>query len=139
MMKVGVLTVGCMAAAAAQAQSGAAGFFNPMSASQNGIHLNDVNVYGGYFSGGSPYRAARVGGDYGYACDWRKYGRRRGGEFRVEPYGDFFKFLDQLLALLHCVSGSDRTECDEPLIFSELESKDRSEVVFQRLGHGPDS
>jgi len=52
-MRAGVLALGCLAAGVVHAQS-TAGFFNPMSASQNGIHLYDVSVFGGYFTGGTP-------------------------------------------------------------------------------------
>ena len=39
---------------AAGGQTGAASFFNPLSRSQNGIHLYGVSLYGGYYSAGTP-------------------------------------------------------------------------------------
>jgi hypothetical protein len=54
-MKISLLALGFLAAHTAQAQSGAAGFFNPLSASRNGIHLYSASVYGGYFSGGNTF------------------------------------------------------------------------------------
>ena len=55
-MKIaGLLILGCLGAGTAAAQSGAAGFFNPLSASRDGIHLYGVSVFGDYFSGGIPF------------------------------------------------------------------------------------
>src|SRR5262245_453735 len=55
-MKLACLAMlACRGAVTAKAQSGEAGFFNPLSASRDGIHLNNVSVYGGYFSGGIPF------------------------------------------------------------------------------------
>jgi len=58
-MRSGVLTVGFLVAISAQAQS-AAEFFNPLSGSRDGIHLNSVSVYGGYFTGGIPFEVSTV-------------------------------------------------------------------------------
>jgi hypothetical protein len=54
-MKGGIVALSCLMAIPAQAQSGEAGFFNPLSASKSGIHLYGVSIYGGYYSGGSPF------------------------------------------------------------------------------------
>src|ERR1035441_1441975 len=61
MKAAGLLILGCLGAGTAAAQTGAAGFFNPLSASRNGIHLYGVSVFGDYFSGGSPYGIATTG------------------------------------------------------------------------------
>ena len=61
MKAAGLLILGCLGAGTAAAQTGAAGFFNPLSASRNGIHLYGVSVFGDYFSGGSPYGISTTG------------------------------------------------------------------------------
>jgi hypothetical protein len=58
MTRISLLTLGCLWAGTAAAQSGAAGFFNPLSASRDGIHLDGVSIYGSYFSGGIPFEMA---------------------------------------------------------------------------------
>jgi len=50
-----LLVFNCLMVGAVGAQSGAAGFFNPLSASRDGVHLYGVTVYGAYFSGGTPF------------------------------------------------------------------------------------
>jgi hypothetical protein len=51
-------------AGAGWSQTGAAGFFNPLSADQNGIHLYGVSVYGGYYSAGTPVGLDIPGASY---------------------------------------------------------------------------
>lgn len=51
-------------AGAGWSQTGAASFFNPLSANQNGIHLYGVSVYGGYFSAGTPVGLDIPGASY---------------------------------------------------------------------------
>src|ERR1035441_1157389 len=61
-MKIaGLLILGRLGGGTAAAQSGAAGFFNPLSASRDGIHLYGVSVFGDYFSGGIPFELPTAG------------------------------------------------------------------------------
>ena len=60
MKAAGLLILACLGAGTAAAQSGAAGFFNPLSASRDGIHLYGVSVFGDYFSGGIPFELPTV-------------------------------------------------------------------------------
>lgn len=59
-MKLAGLAILVCLAVTATAQSGAAGFFNPLSASHDGIHLYGVSVFTGYFSGGVPFEVSTV-------------------------------------------------------------------------------
>jgi hypothetical protein len=62
MMKTaGMLMLGCFMMGTAVAQSGVAGFFNPVSASRDGIHLYGVSVFGAYFSGSAPFGLPTIG------------------------------------------------------------------------------
>ena len=61
MKSAGLLILGCLGLGTAVAQSGAAGFFNPLSASRDGIHLYGVSIFGGYFSGGTPFGIPTTG------------------------------------------------------------------------------
>jgi hypothetical protein len=60
MNRAGLLILACLGAGTATAQFDAATFFNPLSASRDGIHLYNVSVYGGYFSGGIPFEVSSV-------------------------------------------------------------------------------
>ena len=59
-MKLAGLVILGSFAVTATAQSGAAGFFNPLSTSRDGIHLYGVSVYTGYFSGGIPFEVSSI-------------------------------------------------------------------------------
>ena len=59
-MKLAGLVVLASVVVTATAQSGAAGFFNPLSTSRDGIHLYGVSVYTGYFSGGIPFEVSSI-------------------------------------------------------------------------------
>jgi hypothetical protein len=58
MNRAGLLILACLGAGTAAAQFNAATFFNPLSASRDGIHLYNLSVYGGYFSGGIPFEVS---------------------------------------------------------------------------------
>jgi hypothetical protein len=59
--RVSLSILGCLWVGTAAAQSGAAGFFNPLSASRDGIHLYGVSIFGSYFSSGTPFGIAGAG------------------------------------------------------------------------------
>jgi len=104
-MRVGMLAVGFVAAVAAHAQSGAAGFFNPLSATQNGVHLYEVSVHGGYFTGGTPIGVPTVGagtqsmtGPFTIANASAAFGWSRSGErssFSVNYSPSYVVYPDQ--------------------------------------------
>jgi hypothetical protein len=55
MKKAKLLMLACCYPLAAWTQTGDASFFNPLSSTRGGLHLYRVNLYAGYFSGGSPF------------------------------------------------------------------------------------
>ena len=55
MRRINLLIFTCVGAGTAAAQTGAGGFFNPLSGSRDGIHVYGVSVFAGYFSGGTPF------------------------------------------------------------------------------------
>jgi hypothetical protein len=106
MMKlIGMVVLAGLSAGTATAQSGAAGFFNPLSASRDGLHLYGVSVYTGYFSGGIPFEVltanippsssdtAVTGGSVNLA--WSR--RREGSSLVVSESLAFMGYPERLL------------------------------------------